>query len=199
MKNMTGESCEQVDSSISGIWWSHAPVQLGCWDRQDFIRFRARWWPDAGSRPRPAPSHWRQMFGKCSGSCGRARAGAGHQRAQQAVAGISLSVRRERPWKWRAWRDQLRPHDPWPLTFNWGVKLAPSFLHQNLLITYYVPDVWVIGMPSKMRQGLYLQTARSSGRNWKMAEIWSNRLQVTFDYKMQSVWTALGAKGWPWP
>lgn len=57
-----------------------------------------------------------------------------------------------------------------------------------------MPDLWVIGMPRDIRQGLYLQTAQYSGRNGKITEIWSNRLQVIFNSKMQPVWPALDAK-----
>lgn len=141
MKNMTEESCEQVDSSISGIWWSHAAVQLGFWDCQDFIRLRACWWPNAGSRPRPAPSAPAPDVWNALRKLWKARAGAGHQWMQWAVAGIALPFfnKKERFWKWRTQQDRLSPHDSWPLTLNWGVNLTPSFLHQNLLTTYYAP------------------------------------------------------------
>lgn len=36
-------------------------------------------------------------------------------------------------------------------------------------------------MQRETRQGSCLRTAHSSGRNQKITELWSNRLQVTFD------------------
>lgn len=71
----------------------------------------------------------------------RTRAQAGHQWRRWVVAGIPLlllNMKKEKPWKWRAWWDGLRPHDPWPLTLNSGVNQAHSFLHH----TFIQPLLW---------------------------------------------------------
>lgn len=86
--------------------------------------------------------HRRQMFGKRSGSRGKPELGlVTSECSGQWLVSLfhSLIKKKEWFWKWRTQQDRLSPHDSWPLTLNWGVNLTPSFLHQNLLTTYYAP------------------------------------------------------------